>query len=118
LTGVSISALRFYEGQGLIPSGRTPGNYREFPESTIDRVRRIQNFRALGLGLEEIKRMLTLPEVPQDCLLVCDVIQGNLARVRRQIKELKQLEKELARLARLCTGRPGPNGCKILKELK
>lgn len=122
-TGLAVSALRFYEGQGLLQSGRTPSNYRDFPESAIAQVRRIQNFRALGLGLSEIRYMLTLTlsmaMAPQeDCALVCDVIQRNLSQVRRQLKELKQLEQELTRLATLCSGRPGPNGCKILREFE
>ena len=116
-TGVPVSALRFYEGQGLLSSARTSGNYRDFPELAVAQVRRIQNLRTLGLGLNEVRWMLNLSDTPhENCALVCDVIQGNLARVRRQIEELQQLEEELTRVAALCSGRPGPNGCKILME--
>lgn len=118
-TGVPISALRFYESLGLLQSGRTGGNYRDFPEEMVDQVRRIQNFRTLNLSLPEIKKILESSYLSGDsCLEVCQLIESNLVRVRQQIRQLKQLEKELKRLADLCPGLAGPNGCQIINELE
>lgn len=118
ITGVPISALRFYESVGLLKSERTPSNYRRFSEEMVDQVRRIQGFRSLDLSLPEIKRMLQVSASPDDsCLEICELIQGHLEQVRRQINRLKELENELKRLSLLCSGRPGPSGCKILREL-
>lgn len=118
-TGVPISALRFYESQGLLQSWRTDANYRLFSESSVDQVRRIQALRALDLSLPEIKRLLQISDSPQEsCQEVCDLIHGHLGQVRLQIEQLQELEKELERLASLCSGDPGPSGCKILNEFK
>ena len=119
LTGVPISALRFYEGQGLLQSRRTDSNYRVFPEGSVDQVRRIQSFRALDLSLPEIKRLLQISNTPQEsCLEVCELIQAHLGNVRHQIEQLRKMEQEFERVARLCSGDPGPRGCGILNDFK
>jgi MerR family redox-sensitive transcriptional activator SoxR len=61
-SGVSQSALRFYERQGLISAERTDGNQRRYPGVTLRRVALIQAGKAAGIPLERIRRALdTLP---------------------------------------------------------
>ena len=61
-SGVSASALRFYERQGLIAADRTHGNQRRYPGVTLRRVALIQAGKAAGIPLERIKQALdTLP---------------------------------------------------------
>jgi MerR family transcriptional regulator, redox-sensitive transcriptional activator SoxR len=61
-SGVSQSALRFYERQGLIASVRTDGNQRSYQGVTLRRVALIQAGKAAGLPLDRIKAALdTLP---------------------------------------------------------
>ncbi len=61
-SGVSQSALRFYERQGLIAAERTDGNQRRYPGVTLRRVALIQAGKAAGIPLERIKQALdTLP---------------------------------------------------------
>jgi MerR family redox-sensitive transcriptional activator SoxR len=61
-SGVSTSALRFYERQGLIESRRTDGNQRRFPGITLRRVALIQAGKTAGIPLERIRAALeTLP---------------------------------------------------------
>jgi MerR family transcriptional regulator, redox-sensitive transcriptional activator SoxR len=62
-SGVSDSALRFYERQGLIAARRTDGNQRRYPSVTLRRVAVIQAGKAAGIPLAEIRAALeTLPE--------------------------------------------------------
>lgn len=62
-TGVSVSALRFYENKGLISSGRNSGGQRVFQRSVIRRVSFIMITQKLGFKLEDIKCQLdTLPD--------------------------------------------------------
>jgi MerR family redox-sensitive transcriptional activator SoxR len=62
-SGVSQSALRFYERQGLIRAERTDGNQRRYVPTTLRRVALIQAGKAAGIPLERIRRALdTLPE--------------------------------------------------------
>jgi len=61
-SGVSQSALRFYERQGLIVAERTDGNQRRYPSVTLRRVALVQAGKAAGIPLERIRQALeTLP---------------------------------------------------------
>jgi MerR family redox-sensitive transcriptional activator SoxR len=53
-TGLSVSAIRFYEEQGLIAPVRSGGNQRRFLRSDIRRLSFILIAQRLGLGLGEI----------------------------------------------------------------
>jgi len=61
-SGVSSSALRFYERQGLIAAERTSGNQRRYASGTLRRVALVQAGKAAGIPLERIRAALdTLP---------------------------------------------------------
>ncbi len=61
-SGLTTSALRFYETRGLIASVRTAGNQRRYPRSMLRRIAVIRVAQGLGLTLEEIANaMATLP---------------------------------------------------------
>jgi MerR family redox-sensitive transcriptional activator SoxR len=61
-SGVTPSALRFYEAEGLIAARRTSGNQRRYERSVLRRVALIQGGRAAGIRLDRIRAALeTLP---------------------------------------------------------
>jgi len=61
-TGLSVSAIRFYEQRGLVRAIRTAGNQRRFPRSDIRRLSFAMIAQKLGLTLGEIEAELaTLP---------------------------------------------------------
>lgn len=53
-TGLSVSAIRFYEGRGLVAPIRTSGNQRRFLRSDIRRLSFALIAQRLGLTIEEI----------------------------------------------------------------
>ena len=53
-SGVSTSALRFYESRGLIASHRVGGNHRRFHRATLRRIAILRVAQTLGLSLTEI----------------------------------------------------------------
>jgi MerR family redox-sensitive transcriptional activator SoxR len=57
-TGLSVSAIRFYEEQRLIEPVRTGGNQRRFLRSDIRRLSFILIAQRLGLSLSEIAEAL------------------------------------------------------------
>jgi len=57
-SGVAISALHFYETEGLIQSSRTAGNQRRFPREVLRRVAFIRASQAVGIPLRRIKDAL------------------------------------------------------------
>jgi MerR family transcriptional regulator, redox-sensitive transcriptional activator SoxR len=61
-SGVSPSALRFYESRGLIASRRTNGNQRRYDRAVLRRIALVQAGRASGIPLKRIREALdTLP---------------------------------------------------------
>lgn len=62
--GVSTRSLRYYEEQGLIRSSRTPGGWRDFDASMVERVVLIQHLLAAGLSSATIGELLPCLEAP------------------------------------------------------
>jgi MerR family redox-sensitive transcriptional activator SoxR len=61
-TGLSVSAIRYYEARGLLTAIRTGGNQRRFMRSDIRRLSFALIAQRLGLSLSEIEAELaTLP---------------------------------------------------------
>lgn len=62
--GISTSALRFYEENGLISSRRTAGGQRRFARDVLRRVAFIRAAQSVGLKLAEIRE--SLAELPRE----------------------------------------------------
>lgn len=61
-SGVAVSALHYYEAEGLISSRRTAGNQRRYARHTLRRVAFIRVSSQLGIPLRDIRTALdTLP---------------------------------------------------------
>ncbi len=59
--GLSVSAVRKYENEGLIIAHRTAAGHRLFAHEDIDRVRNVQHMiQDLGLNVAGIRRMQAL----------------------------------------------------------
>ena len=56
--GVAVSALHFYEREGLLSSTRTSGNQRRYERSTLRRISFIRVSQGLGISLADIRRAL------------------------------------------------------------
>jgi DNA-binding transcriptional MerR regulator len=58
-TGLSVRTLRFYADAGVLPAqGRTTSGYRLFGPDAVARARLVRTLRELGVGLDDIKRVL------------------------------------------------------------
>jgi MerR family redox-sensitive transcriptional activator SoxR len=93
-TGLSTSAIRFYEDKGLIESFRTAGNQRRFLRSDIRRLSFILIVQKLGLSLEEIgEHLRSLPKgrAPSsfDWWKISEAIRGSLDRRIEQLRALR-----------------------------
>lgn len=63
-SGVSVSALHFYERRGLISSRRTAGNQRRYPRSVLRRVAVIRAAQRAGIPLLVVAESFS--ELPVD----------------------------------------------------
>ena len=96
-SGVATSALRFWEGEGLIASHRTDGNQRRYARATLRRVALIQAGSAAGVPLRRIGEALaTLPHdrtpTKRDWTRLSKEWRGDL---ERKIAELEALRDDL-----------------------
>ncbi|WP_300539144.1 redox-sensitive transcriptional activator SoxR [Sphingosinicella sp.] len=105
-TGLSVSAIRFYEERGLVSPIRTGGNQRRFLRSDIRRLSFALIAQRLGLTLAEIEAQLaTLPggRVPT---------QADWTRISRRMR--KVLDTRIAMLERTRDLLDGCIGCGCL----
>jgi MerR family redox-sensitive transcriptional activator SoxR len=56
--GVSVSAIRFYERNGLLPKAERVGGKRRFEPDTVRRLGVIDIAKQAGFSLEEIRSLL------------------------------------------------------------
>ena len=57
-TGLAVSAIRYYEDEGLITPQRTQGGQRRYPRSDIRRLSVVMVAQQMGLTLAEIRAAL------------------------------------------------------------
>ncbi|WP_064094057.1 MerR family transcriptional regulator [Rossellomorea aquimaris] len=63
LAGVSTRTLRYYDEIGMLKPARTSSSgYRIYGQDEVDRLQQILFYKELGVGLEEIKRILDDPD--------------------------------------------------------
>lgn len=104
--GVAVSALHFYEREGLISSRRTTGNQRRYARETLRRVAFIRTSQQVGIPLAEIRGALdTLPEGRTPT-------KKDWARLSRRWRD--DLDHRIAQLERLRDTLDGCIGCGCL----
>lgn len=64
-TATSRRLLRYYEEQGLVVSTRSANGYRDYDESTVDRVRQVRGLLDAGLPTRIIKQILPCLNKPR-----------------------------------------------------
>ena len=84
-TGLSVSAIRFYEQRGLVSAVRTSGNQRRFLRSDIRRLSFALIAQRLGLTLAEVEAELA--GLPQGRAPTQADWQGISLRLRERLDE-------------------------------
>ena len=73
-SGVTPSAIRFYEAEGILPAAKRSGSgYRDYDEADVCRVRVLSSLRSLGLDIREAARLADLCSSGR-----CDTMAENL----------------------------------------
>ncbi|MFA6219403.1 MAG: redox-sensitive transcriptional activator SoxR [Erythrobacter sp.] len=96
-TGLSVSAIRYYEDKGLVEPWRTGGNQRRYPRSDIRRLSFILIAQKLGLSLAEIEgAMARLPQGRTPDAADWKRISGTIRkRIDAQIAQLEKVREDL-----------------------
>lgn len=124
-SGFSASALRYYEGIGLVaPATRTDAGYRVYDEHTIARLSFIARAKHLGCSLEETMDLVGIWG-GERCGPVQrrfhDLVTNKIGDAQRQITEFTALSAQLQAAASQLSGQPidGPCGdnCACVAEV-
>ncbi|MEO4040496.1 redox-sensitive transcriptional activator SoxR [Hoeflea sp. CAU 1731] len=105
-TGVSVSAIRFYETAGLLTSERNAAGQRRFVRSDIRRLAFVQIAQQLGFTIEQIRKQLAaLPakRTPN---------KKDWSKISRNFR--KELDDRIERMVRLRDNLDGCIGCGCL----
>lgn len=99
-TGMSASAIRFYESEGVLPEPeRTQSGYRGYAPDSVDLVRFVSRLRSLELPLSEVREIVALRgDGKAPCQAVRTAIAGEVSDITRRIGDLKRLRSELLTL--------------------
>lgn len=118
-TGTKVQTIRYYEQIGLMNQpGRSAGGQRRYFEKDLDRLAFIRHSRQLGFSLETIRELLDLSDNPNRSCAEADIIaRRHLALVKKRIKRLQALKKELHRMIAECEGNSVAD-CRIIEVLR
>jgi len=118
--GLSVDAIRFYEGNGLLPRPpRTQGGFRRYGENDVETLAFVRRVQGLGFKLSEIRGLLSLRgNRLQPCAPVRRRLEEKLVDVQRKLADLQKLELELRLALSSCTKelRKRSAHCPILRE--
>lgn len=114
--GVTRKAIRVYEQRGLLPPAtRTVSGYRLFSDEAVDTLRFIRRARTLGLGLDDIARILAEHRHGgSPCSSVRTRLDQRIAQTDREIAELSRLRAVLVEAAESCRPADGGTICPII----
>ena len=121
-TGTNAPTIRYYEDIGLLPPAhRHTGGQRTYGEEDVTRLTFVRRCRDFGLSIEQVRSLLALvQDRERSCFDARDLARDHLAVVRSRLRELKALERTIAKFVAdcdaLCLGGPGPD-CTILQAL-
>lgn len=105
-TGLAVSAIRYYEDEGLISVGRSAAGHRRFARADIRRLSFIKITQGLGFSIAEIRAQLaTLPDNRTPT-------QGDWARLSQGFRQ--HLDARIDGLTRLRDKLDGCIGCGCL----
>lgn len=99
--GVATSAIRFYEGAGLLPEPeRTASGYRDYDPSVIERLAFIRAGQAVGLTLGALGEVLEIRDRGEaPCMHVRELIDERIDEIDERMRDLRKLRRDLEGLA-------------------
>lgn len=116
--GVKVTTIRYYESIDLIREpDRTASGQRIYDEAAVERLNFIRHARDLGFPIEAIRELIALQDKPgTNCGKVGQIANRQLEDVRRRLRQLEALEKELSNMVSVCAGGVIAD-CKVLRTL-
>ena len=98
-TGLAVRTIRYWSDIGAVPpAGRSSGGHRLYDAESVARLELVATLRELGLGLDEVARVLAREDT------VADVAAAHVAALDAQIRSLRLSRAVLSAVARRSPG--------------
>ena len=97
LSGVNISAIRYYESLGLLAPARRISGQRRYHQDVLERLSFIQTVQKVGFDLKQILELIKAFETSNSPVTLCQgMARQKLAEVDKLISRLKKVRRTLA----------------------
>jgi DNA-binding transcriptional MerR regulator len=94
-TGLAVRTIRYWSDSGAVPpAGRSSGGHRLYDAESVARLELVATLRELGLGLDEVARVLAREAT------VADAAAAHVAALDAQIRSLRLTRAVLSAVAR------------------
>ncbi|QIN84312.1 MerR family transcriptional regulator [Rubrobacter tropicus] len=117
--GVSTRTIKYYEELGLVsPENRSPGGFRLYNASDVERLERILRLKGMGFSLAAIREFLSVRDAAQEATREAVLAETTehlrsrerevteyIAKTREDLKGAEALRQELQRDISLCEAR-------------
>lgn len=116
---VGVQTVRYYERRGLLePAARRESGYREFDDSSLERLRFIRRTQELGFTLNEIGELLELRLDPDTTVAEVQARAAEkITEIDRKMHNLERIKEALENLANRCHQHGGVGDCPLLDEM-
>jgi MerR family transcriptional regulator, redox-sensitive transcriptional activator SoxR len=102
-TGLSVSAIRFYQRRGLLPARQPGSSWQRFDSDTVGRLRVIELAKGCGFTLDEIAELLDALYAPASPTPTWQAMgEAKLAELDAQAAQLQQMRRLLTEALSYC----------------
>ncbi len=119
-SGIGIETIRYYEREGLLlEPQRRPSGYRQYDDSTIERLEYIRRAKELGFTLAEIRELLELSFAAHaGCDRVRQRAEGKVADIEDKIRSLQKMKRSLGKIIQRCRAKNSTEDCPLVHKTK
>ena len=119
-SNIGIETIRYYEREGLLlEPERRPSGYRQYDESTVERLEYIRGAKELGFTLAEIRELLDLSFAAHaGCDHIRQRAEAKVADIEGKIRSLRQMKRSLGNIVRRCRAANAAADCPLVHKTK
>jgi MerR family transcriptional regulator, copper efflux regulator len=119
-SGIGIETIRYYERERLLlEPERRPSGYRQYDESTVERLEYIRRAKELGFTLAEIRELLELSFAAHaGCDHIRQRAEAKVTDIEGKIRNLQQMKRSLGKIVECCRGKNSTEECPLVHKTK
>ena len=97
LSGINISAIRYYESLGLLAPSKRVHGHRRYNQEVLERLSFIQTVQQVGFDLKQIFELIKAFETSNSPFILCrEMARQKLKEVDKILAQLKKVRRTLA----------------------